>query len=340
MSSSITTTKKLRLLHLCPAVFDSPFHRDGGFDKGLQQVFAVERFNIDELRLIAKDYCQAVLDLMKRCRPQLVLVTNNSIDLKLLADLKKQAVVLTLLQDTHSQVWDRAIELGRCSHGLLVNTRQAEHFETYHQAGIKHVYTFYQGADPDSYYPLHEDLAACPIDVIFIGKEKSCLKHDWYQTYSMYQRAKIVYQLAALEQLRFMVIGKNWNRYKLEYYVKEAFKQSANYYMSGSKLTLGIQGNPHVAGAMSIRYFNHLLTGRLHLALYSQGAEQVFQDGVHLRYYRTIDELKDLIFYYLDHLDEANRIGRQGREEILAKHTYECRARELLEIYCSVRRGA
>lgn len=46
----------------------------------------------------------------------------------------------------------------------------------------------------------------------------------------------------------------------------------------------------------------------------------------------TLDECKQLISYYLAHDDERMRIGENGRDKVLADHTYVCRLKTMLEI--------
>jgi len=59
--------------------------------------------------------------------------------------------------------------------------------------------------------------------------------------------------------------------------------------------------------------------------------EKLFEDGVHLRYFDNVEHLCELIDYYLVHDEEREKIAKQGREEVLAKHTYRHRVRKILE---------
>ncbi len=56
---------------------------------------------------------------------------------------------------------------------------------------------------------------------------------------------------------------------------------------------------------------------------------KLFKDKQHLVVFRNVDELRELLTYYLAHPGERDKIARRGREEVLAKHTYVHRAREL-----------
>lgn len=59
-------------------------------------------------------------------------------------------------------------------------------------------------------------------------------------------------------------------------------------------------------------------------------------DGVHLRTWKTIDELKELIKYYLDPINELERqtIANNGRELILNNYTYTHFVKNLKSFIC------
>lgn len=59
---------------------------------------------------------------------------------------------------------------------------------------------------------------------------------------------------------------------------------------------------------------------------------KIFKDGEHCVMYDTIDEMITKIDYYLEHMDEANKIAESGYNHVKANHTYVQRAKMLLEI--------
>lgn len=60
----------------------------------------------------------------------------------------------------------------------------------------------------------------------------------------------------------------------------------------------------------------------------------LYTDGEHLRTWRVGDweALRYLIDHYLANPDEARRIARQGRQHVLANHTYTVRMRQLVDL--------
>jgi spore maturation protein CgeB len=57
-----------------------------------------------------------------------------------------------------------------------------------------------------------------------------------------------------------------------------------------------------------------------------------FEDGRHLVTFSDTTDLKQKIRYYLDHAQERECIAANGRKEVLAKHTYKDRMREMLSV--------
>ena len=51
----------------------------------------------------------------------------------------------------------------------------------------------------------------------------------------------------------------------------------------------------------------------------------------HLVYYNNIQELETLINYYINHEDEREKIGKEGREYCLKYHKFSDRVDEVLQ---------
>lgn len=61
-------------------------------------------------------------------------------------------------------------------------------------------------------------------------------------------------------------------------------------------------------------------------------AMALFKDREHLVFYRDADHLAELARFYLDHPQERERISAAGRAEVLRKHTYTDRIKELVSV--------
>jgi 2-polyprenyl-3-methyl-5-hydroxy-6-metoxy-1,4-benzoquinol methylase/Flp pilus assembly protein TadD len=92
---------------------------------------------------------------------------------------------------------------------------------------------------------------------------------------------------------------------------------------------------------MNMRVFEVLACGSLLVTDRAEGSglEELFRDGEHLAVYDD-SNLVDKVRYYLEHEDLREKIAGQGREEILARHTYGHRAAELERvIFSSIERS-
>ncbi|MEK6883045.1 MAG: glycosyltransferase, partial [Nanoarchaeota archaeon] len=62
---------------------------------------------------------------------------------------------------------------------------------------------------------------------------------------------------------------------------------------------------------------------------YFEGIDSMFNIGEHLVTYRTMDELKIKIDYYLTNDSERQQIAKAGHEHVLNVHTWTHRIAEL-----------
>lgn len=95
---------------------------------------------------------------------------------------------------------------------------------------------------------------------------------------------------------------------------------------------------------LNMRLFEGMGCGALVLTDWVPYQEKLFKDGKHYVVYREIDDLLGKLEYFLEHLDEAQRIAGAGYRHVMARHTYAHRAGELLTIIRKLgrkkRRGA
>lgn len=82
---------------------------------------------------------------------------------------------------------------------------------------------------------------------------------------------------------------------------------------------------------IAMRVFETLATGSFLLCNEIPTLSELFQDGVHLATFKTLDEAVEKAKYYLAHEDERERIAKAGYEEVIAKHTYRHRVERILE---------
>ena len=175
-----------------------------------------------------------------------------------------------------------------------------EHLEN---AGCRNVYWLPLAASPDVHCPVE---APEKYDVAFVG------------SVTMPTHAGRYHLLKALKE--------NFNLLTKDRLWKESF--SAGFALG--KLAFNHGGWHDV----NMRVFECLSMGRPLLTnadADENGLFDLFEDGKHLIAYKDADDLIRKAGKYLEDTSARKTIGEQGRIEILAKHTYDHRAKQILE---------
>jgi spore maturation protein CgeB len=68
------------------------------------------------------------------------------------------------------------------------------------------------------------------------------------------------------------------------------------------------------------------------LTNYQEDMLNFFTPGEDYVYYESRTDFMDKIGYYLEHEDERKAIAENGHAKVKAKHTYELRLREIIDI--------
>jgi spore maturation protein CgeB len=81
----------------------------------------------------------------------------------------------------------------------------------------------------------------------------------------------------------------------------------------------------------SPRVFETMACGSFQIVDAKRDVLALFKSAEHLVCFNKIHEVKGLAKYYLDHPQERNEIAQKGHHEVLEKHTYVHRIKELLK---------
>ncbi|MGE5550665.1 MAG: glycosyltransferase [Bacteroidota bacterium] len=101
---------------------------------------------------------------------------------------------------------------------------------------------------------------------------------------------------------------------------------------SGAEIVLGLQFSNLSRTQTSSRVFETLACGAFYLGPDTPGTRCHFTPGRHLVLSGSPLETLSLARYYLDHPGERARIAAAGQREVLRRHTYLHRAREMMAI--------
>lgn len=89
--------------------------------------------------------------------------------------------------------------------------------------------------------------------------------------------------------------------------------------------------NTSINKDLNLRTFEAMACKQLLLTEDIPPIREMFEDGKHLVLFKTIDEAVEKARYYLAHPDERRAIAEAGYKEVIAKHTYDLRVREILK---------
>lgn len=78
------------------------------------------------------------------------------------------------------------------------------------------------------------------------------------------------------------------------------------------------------------RIFDVLSCGGFLLSYKYEGVDNIFEDGQNIAYF-TYENIYDKIEYYMNNPEERKRIGENGRQEVISKHTYKHRIKKIID---------
>jgi spore maturation protein CgeB len=195
---------------------------------------------------------------------------------------------------------------------------------TLRKSGLKNVLYLPQCTDPDVHRPME-----------LTDGEKSLYCTDLSLIGSRYP-----YRLKFMEDLidmRPAIWGRGWSRSSNSeiaslYRGRDIRGTEKAKVISASAISL----NPHhplndIHG-VNRRTFDIAACGGFQLADHKADMDRVFKVNEEIICFETVEELKKLADYYLKHPDERKEIAGAAYDRVTREHTYDNRAREIMEI--------
>jgi hypothetical protein len=199
---------------------------------------------------------------------------------------------------------------------LVLTTYDGEGVRAYKDAGVRCMF-MPNSCDPDIEYR-YEIEPKWKCDVLFTGKTR--YKHRRYPTEDT--RYQIIMRLASMENCALYgccgrpVIGG------IHYL----------YAISGARIGLSINAANDIELYHSDRFIQYLSCGTFVLAKRVPGANRLFQDGVHLKYFDSVEEFSDSVKWYLNHEDERIKIANAGMKYAHSEFNCQIMAKYILDV--------
>lgn len=206
--------------------------------------------------------------------------------------------------------------INACAYDLYL-TNDANSVGAYRHAGLNNVHYFPSAVDETLFRPCEAQHGSAPVS--FVG------------TVSTRRRAVIT------EVLDFDIraYGPGWKKQPWMPAAKaghEVFGDKLNQVFSSSKVNLNIHNWFGQGTAMNLRLFEVPAAGGFLLTDWVKEIDEHFVDGQHIACWRSVEELRDKIRWFLAHESARARIASEGHDHVLKRHTYTVRARELLAL--------
>jgi glycosyltransferase involved in cell wall biosynthesis len=223
------------------------------------------------------------------------------------------AVFIGLEGDPWPKLKSSRIEVAK-SLDILFATNDGEFLQAYKNAGVLSCVFMPNACDPDVEYPYRVS-DKWKSDILFTGK----IEHLHYPTEDM--RPQIVGRLATMKNCAVHGCCGRPPIYGVDYFCA----------VSGARVAVSINAVNSVRLYHSDRLTHYLACGTFTLAKAVPDSDLLFEDGVHLKYFDTVDEFFELADWYLKHEKERERIAKAGLERAHTEFNCEKIAQYMLE---------
>ncbi len=259
-----------------------------------------------------------LLEQVARYHPDIIFVLSMKyLDAKTVSamrDAAPKAIFVGRDGDPYPETKPERIVLGK-QMDIVIMPSAGEFLKTYKDAGIQCCAFMPFTCDPDIQYQFKvQDI--WKTDIVFLGAaEHSKLPRD-EDRYNLAKR---------LSELPNAKVYACFGRPKTE-------GMDSFYAIAGAKIGLSINIANDVYLYHSDRFINIPACGTFTLAKRAPGYELMFTDGVHLRYFDTVDEFFELAEWYLEHDQEREKIAKTGMERAHSEFNCERIAKCMLDL--------
>lgn len=245
---------------------------------------------------------QLLTDYIKNYKPDIIIVaTDQCFNLDSVIRLRgavPNAIIIGVNGDPWPKLKPAKLNTAK-GFDIMMATNDGEWLKDYQDAGVPKCFFIPNMCDPDidKRYEVGQNWQT---DILWVGKsEHKANKRDTF-------RPKLIAKLAECNNCTLYGCHGNPKIMGLE----------SLYAISGAKIGVSVNAYEGVRLAHSDRLTRFLAGGTMVLAKKFPDCELLYKDGVHLKYFDTIEEFFELTDYYLKHEEERKKIANQGMKWI------------------------
>jgi len=241
-----------------------------------------------------------------------------------LAEVKARAPGVKMLfwfGNHRTRLAGNVTKIGKYISALFVNSKEPSQFKLYHDYGIKHVGTLYDGFDPDE---VKLDETAPTYDCFFAG-----------ESYIYAEARNEVFNFPGTRLRRDFVIAVS-KRFSLACHsarkeswpfptLREVYHPEHTAAMRRAKILLNVNHFPDFRQAYTRRTIRSLFARRMHLTYYIPGMEEDFENHKHLVWFHSTEEGLAMIAKYLKDDVAREKIAWEGWRLACERHTFRAR---------------
>lgn len=234
-------------------------------------------------------------------------------------------VVIHFFGDYRDHVIPWVVDIGRQVDRTVMQIDGGSLIRAYEQAGCKNIGFWPAGTDPDLYAPV---ATGKEFDVVFMGT----LGHGPGR-FPWYAGREQLAQALSEAGIDLHVFGNGWNDLSRKpnithhrYVGSAGFSEAC----SKAKVALGYGTDKEPGYTSWPRLVNTMVCECFYLTRWFPGIERIFENHTHLVWFTSIDEAVELTKYYISHDAEREEIAQNGRQEVLANHTWDNRIARML----------
>jgi spore maturation protein CgeB len=248
------------------------------------------------------------------------------------AAIKEQtgAVVHHFYGDYRATVQPYVADIGQHADRTLLHHQDREVYKKHRQAGCRNVGFWWAGVDPRVFRP-HD--VATDYEVVMManrfGSRMAAVRAGQADRYRfVLDLAESGISVTLFGRKNGKVASHHSNLHAHDFVDMEGFAMAC----SGARIALNYSTNRVYMYCSWRRIFNTMGAGCLLLTRYFPGLETVFENHKHLVWFEEDREGIELAYRYLEDDSARQYVAYTGRDEVLAKHTWDHRIQDMLEM--------